>query len=166
MFVTFRLEGSLPQGRHFPIDCMSSGQAFVHMDRLLDAAGSGPTYLHDEAVALSVSEHIRAGDGERYDLHEWVIMPNHVHLLVTPWCQVSWLLQTLKGRSARDANMLLARSGAFWQGESYDRLVRDAEEFRRIGTYIALNPVRAGLAKEPELYRWSGRWAGLKAHAG
>ena len=74
----------------------------------------------------------------------------------------------MKGTSAKDANLLLNRSGPpFWQEESYDRLVRDAAEFRRIENYIVQNPVKAGLASSPEEYRWSSACAarGLKPAA-
>jgi hypothetical protein len=58
--------------------------------------------------------------------------------------------------TAKRANLLLQRSGeAFWQDESYDHLVRNGEEFRRIKRYIENNPVRALLARTPQDYRWS-----------
>jgi putative DNA methylase len=83
-------------------------------------------------------------------------MSNHVHLLITPHINVSKLLCSLKAATAKRANRLLARAGQpFWQDESYDRLVRDGEEFRRIRRYIEYNPVAAGLAIRPEEYSWS-----------
>jgi REP element-mobilizing transposase RayT len=66
-----------------------------------------------------------------YQAHAWVIMPNHVHLLVTPLVSGSKLLGSLTAATGRRANMLLKRTGhPFWQDESYDRLVRSGEEFR------------------------------------
>jgi REP element-mobilizing transposase RayT len=83
-------------------------------------------------------------------------MPNHVHLLLTPRVSVSKLLGSLKVATAKRANLLLQRSGQpFWQDESYDRLVRDGDEFRRIQRYIEGNPVTALLAARPEQYAWS-----------
>jgi putative transposase len=96
-------------------------------------------------------------------------MPNHVHLLITPRGDVPALLHRLKGSSARESNKLLARTGQpFWQSESYDRLVRDAEEFRRIENYILRNPVRAGLALTAEEYQWSSvsKMGGMNPAAG
>jgi len=91
-----------------------------------------------------------------YELHSWVIMPNHVHLLLTPQVSVSKLLGSLKAVTAKRANRLLQRSGQpFWQDESFDRLVRNGEEFRRIQRYIENNPVSACLSATPEEYRWS-----------
>jgi REP element-mobilizing transposase RayT len=83
-------------------------------------------------------------------------MPNHVHLLMTPHTNVSSLLRRLKGYSARQVNQLLRRTGQpFWENESYDRLVRNGEEFRRIENYILTNPVKAGLAGSVEGFPWS-----------
>jgi len=79
-----------------------------------------------------------------------------VHLLITPRIDVSKPMQSLKRFTAREANRMLGRTGqAFWQEESYDRLVRDETEFRRITRYIEMNPVNAGLAVSPEEFPWS-----------
>lgn len=84
-------------------------------------------------------------------------MPNHVHLPVTPLVEVSRLMHTLKRFTAHEANRLLGCQGQpFWQDESYDRLVRDNDEFHRIARYIRMNPVKAGLAAVPEDYAWFG----------
>jgi len=90
------------------------------------------------------------------DMHAWVIMANRVHLLFTPHSDVSELMRRLKGYSARQANQLLARtSQPFWQDESYDHLVRNGDEFRRIESYILTNPVKAGLAASVGECPWS-----------
>ena len=102
-----------------------------------------------------------------YELHAWVVMPNHAHLLVTPRVDVPLLLRRLKGVSARQANKLLGQTGQpFWEDESYDHLVRDANEFHRIENYIVQNPVRAGLAQSAREYPWCNVWVGLKPSAG
>ena len=86
-------------------------------------------------------------------------MPNHVHLLATAQAHVSKFMRRLKGYTARQANQLLSRTGqAFWQEESYDHLVRTPEEFRNIEAYILNNPVKAGLARSAEEYRWSSAY--------
>jgi len=157
LFVTFRLYDSLPANRAFPSANLTSGEAFVAMDRLLDQARSGPMFLRQPAIAQLVFESIQYGVAiGHYDLHAFAIMSNHVHLLITPHINVSKLLCSLKAATAKRANRLLARAGQpFWQDESYDRLVRDGEEFRRIRRYIEYNPVAAGLAIRPEEYSWS-----------
>jgi hypothetical protein len=122
IFFTFRLQDSLPPGRSFFNETMTSGRAFVCMDRLLDQARTGALYLKNPAVAECVADAILQGGKSSYLLHEWVVMPNHVHLLITPRAPISSFLQKLKGSTARTANHLLGRTGLpFWQRECYDR---------------------------------------------
>ena len=155
LFVTFRLYGSLPTGRKFPNECMTSGQAFLVMDRILDNPRFGPTYLQQPRIASILRGALQHGSLLDYDLHAWVIMPNHVHLLLTPHTPASTFLRRLKGYSARQANKVLGLTGqAFWQDESYDRIVRTGEEFHRIERYIVTNPVKAGLAQSIEEFPW------------
>ncbi len=127
------------------------------MDRLLDHARYGPTFLRQPAVAQQVQASLEYGvQLGHYHLHAWVIMPNHVHLLFTGQVSVSKLLGSLKAASAKRANLLIGRTGQpFWQDESYDHLVRNGEEFRRIQRYIENNPVTACLVAHPEEYAWS-----------
>ena len=159
-FVTFRLDGSLPTNRRFTDPNLASGQAFVAIDHLLDEARSGPTFLCQRAIAELVEASILYGkQSKHYDLHAWVIMPNHVHALLTPHIEVSQLLCSLKSVTAKRANLLLQRTGQpFWQDESYDHLVRNGDDFRRITKYIEYNPVAACLARTPEEYRWSSKF--------
>ena len=91
-----------------------------------------------------------------YDLHAFVIMSNHVHVLLDALIHPSHIMRSLKGFTAREANLALGLTGqAFWQKESYDHWVRDDHEFERIRAYIENNPVKAGIAKAPEDYPWS-----------
>jgi REP element-mobilizing transposase RayT len=135
------------------------------MDRYLDEARHDPTWLKRDEVARVVVEAIRFGaeTQNHYDLHAYVVMANHVHVLVQPHVPVSKLLHSVKGFSAREANKLLSRSGAFWQSESYDHWIRDDREFEKIRQYIENNPVRAGLVAKPDDYRWSSANAGTTA---
>jgi putative transposase len=155
-FVTWHLHGSLPRERYPPPGKMNSGTAFVWMDQYLDAAGNGPRWLGNEEIAKIVEEALLHQDCE---LHAYVIMPNHVHVLLMPKIELPKLMQYIKSRSAREANKILGVSGKpFWQQESYDHMVRNPEEFRNIKRYIENNPVKAGLAATPETYRWSSAW--------
>jgi putative DNA methylase len=157
VFVTFCLCDSLPVNRWFPSANLTSGEAFVAMDRLLDQARSGNRFLARPEVAQLVEESIQRGAAaRRYNLHAWVIMPNHVHLLLTPLMASTTAAGWMKGASSRQANLLLQRTGrAFWQDESYDHVVRNGDEFRRIQRYIENNPVKAGLCTNPEEFIWS-----------
>jgi putative DNA methylase len=158
MFVTFSLRGALPKERVFPPGVVSSGKAFVAMDRLMDHARTGPLWMKVPEIAELVAGAILDGEGRfrRYELHAYVVMANHVHLLVTPNVPATKWLGPLKGYTAHEANRILARTGqAFWQEESYDHLVRSAEEFQCIRRYIENNPVTAGRVTTPEEYHWS-----------
>jgi len=91
-----------------------------------------------------------------YELHAFVVMPNHVHVLVTPRVALPTLTKSLKGITAKRGNTLLGFTGGpFWQAKSYDHLVREEREFEKIKRYIEWNPVRAGLVVEASAYRWS-----------
>jgi len=105
--------------------------------------------------------HCRHEHGKRLALHAAAVMPEHVHLLLTPLREEDgWsyalpsILKSLKGVSARSVNRLLGRSGPVWQEESFDHVLRSAESFEDKVEYIRQNPVRRGLAKRPEDYRW------------
>jgi putative transposase len=158
VFLTWRLNGSLPPNRAFPDAPLNSGEAFAAMDRLLDEARTGPVYLRQAALADMVVDVVRhnADVLKRYDLHAYVVMPNHVHMLISPHIPLPLLTKALKGFTAKLANQMLHLTGTpFWQQESYDHLVRDQKEFDRIRRYIEENPVRAGLVHEAGEYRWS-----------
>jgi len=159
LFVTFRLFGSLPANRVFPPQRVAtSGQAFRAMDRLLDSGRIGPLYLQRPEIAAIVESALRQGQVrfQRYELHSFVIMPNHVHMLITPNVVATRWLGPLKGFSSHQANRVLGTPGrAFWQDESYDHLVRSDTEFERIRICIEQNPVAAGLAAAAGEFRWS-----------
>ncbi|HTS65990.1 MAG TPA: hypothetical protein VMH28_28405 [Candidatus Acidoferrales bacterium] len=112
------------------------------MGRLLDRSASGPVHLRRKEIAELVIQALQDGQHkfQRYQLHSFVVMPNHVHLLVTPKVMASrWL-----------ANEFLASHGqAFWQDESYDHRVRSPAEFDRIRVERSKPPerrLRPGLA--------------------
>jgi putative transposase len=113
LFVTWRLHGSLPANRVFP-EAVTSGRAFLAIDRLLDSGRTGPLHLSRPDVANMVVEaiHFRERGLAHYRLHAWVVMANHVHLLITPQVQVSKLMQSLKRFTAREGNRILRVTGS------------------------------------------------------
>jgi putative transposase len=129
----------------------------VWIDQYLDTVQHGPLYLRQPEIARLVVGSIHKGaELAHYELHAFVVMANHVHLLVDPKISSSHLLKSLKGATAREANRILGRTGQpFWQKESYDHWVRDQTEFERIRAYIENNPVKAGLVEAAEQYPWS-----------
>ncbi|MCW5979050.1 MAG: transposase [Bryobacteraceae bacterium] len=139
------------------------------MDRCLDLARSGPVFLRRPEIAGLVVESLFQGvELGHYELGSFVVMANHVHVLLLPLVSPSLLLKSLKGSTAREANRRLGRTGEpFWQRESYDHWVRDEPEWSRISAYIESNPVKAGLVNCAEDYGWSSaneRWKTGRSH--
>jgi putative transposase len=169
VFVTWRLWGSLPRERVFLPEDLSSGEAFVAWDRLLDRTRSGPLYLAQPEVAGIIVQSLQSVVANTFCLlHAFVVMPNHVHVLWTPHIALSDLVRRVKGSTACQSNKCLGRTGEqFWQQEYFDRTVRNDEEFARIRRYIEWNPVKAGIVAHPKEFPWSSAGkAGLKARAG
>jgi REP-associated tyrosine transposase len=115
-----------------------------------------PPAARDLVLTHTLHEH-----GKRIELFALVVMPDHVHTLLRAlpdsegWpVPLSVILQSLKGSSAHSINRLLKRSGAVWQDESFDHALRSNEKFEAALDYIRQNPVRRGLVKTPEEYRW------------
>jgi len=158
LFVTFRLHGSLPANRVFPPAKITNGKAFVAMDRILDSARTGPLWLQKPEIAEMVVQALHDGEHRfhRYNLHAFVVMANHVHLLITPRVTAQHWLGPLKGFTGHQAIHMLSLCGTpFWQDESFDHLVRNDAEFARIHRYIENNPVKAGLVTSAEDFQWS-----------
>ncbi len=92
-------------------------------------------------------------------------MPNHIHAIVRPinnWT-LSAITQSWKIKIARAANQILGKTGQrFWQPESFDRVIRDDDEMRRVRRYIRRNPVKAGLCAKEKDWKWSSAWTGWK----
>jgi len=135
---------------------------FGKWDEALDTSQQGPRWLADHRIAELVAESLHYRDGRVYTLHAFCIMPNHVHLVCTPleksdgtYHSLTAILHSLKRYTAREANRILGRGGAFWQAESYDHVVRDEREFRRIIAYVLNNPVKAGLVSTWEEWPWN-----------
>ena len=118
----------------------------ARIEEWLDA-GYGSAVLARPEAGEIVAQALQHFDGERYALRSWVVMPNHVHVLVTPNVghKLGDILHSWKRFTAQEINRLLGSSGQLWQRESYDHIVRDAEALARIADYIEGNPGKAGL---------------------
>lgn len=180
-FITFRLADSLPRNvlleferqhaealRNLPAEQAAEVNRDLRrkIERYLDQ-GAGECHLRRPEIADMVAEALRHFDGEEYQLESWVVMPNHVHLVLWPMPNVtlSEILKSRKRHTARQANLLLGTTGqTFWQPESYDHWIRNDEEKARILNYIRMNPVKAGLCANPEDWKWSSAWAGYKSN--
>jgi REP element-mobilizing transposase RayT len=192
-FVTFRLQSSIPASivralqaeRDEAIDALRCRQTPVtpeewdeleslfadRLDARLDV-GVGECLLRFPGVAEGVIRALRHFDGERYCLHAWCVMPNHVHVVFSiraAWgaglmggasssnaSPLSVVLQSWKSFTSKEANALLGRSGTFWQKEYYDRVIRTERELIRCVEYTARNPVKAGLCGDWQAWPWAG----------
>src|SRR5712691_3371164 len=103
LFLTWHLHTSLPASVLPPPRSLASGQAFVWLDRQLDTLRRGPRYLHRPDIAQIVVNSIHKGvELEHYELGAYVVMPNHLHLLIRPSIAPERLMKSLKGASARE----------------------------------------------------------------
>jgi putative transposase len=124
-------------------------EQFTRMEQHLDR-GHGSCVLREAENRRIVEETLRYFEGIRCRMAAYVVMPNHVHALCQPlegW-DLEDLLGSWKKHSALAINRRLGRCGALWQRESYDRIVRDADHFRRVVRYLIRNPVRANLSQD------------------
>lgn len=111
-------------------------------------AGSGSCVLKEEKIARIVANALLYFNHQRYILDEWVIMPNHVHVLVKPLDnhQLSDILHSWTSFTADEINKQLGRKGQLWMHESYDHIVRNERAFEAIRKHIRENPLKAKLS--------------------
>ncbi|MCY3966720.1 MAG: transposase [Acidobacteria bacterium] len=131
----------------------------ANLDRLIgrfEDAGHGACHLRHPRIAGLVQDTLLYGDGDRYRLIDWCIMPNHVHGLIEPHrASLRRIVQTWKSVSARRANLILGRKGRFWMEDYYDRYIRDRRHYEAVRRYIWNNPVTAGLCRRADQWPWS-----------
>lgn len=111
--------------------------------------GYGSCLLRDSSIATIVANALRFFDDQRYHLDAFVVMPNHVHVLVQPLTgfHLSEIVHSWKSYTARQINKLFGRSGTVWMQESFDRIIRDWDAFVRCRAYITKNPEKARLRR-------------------
>jgi REP element-mobilizing transposase RayT len=162
-FVTFRLADSMPQEKltlwieerkawhrahpepHDEIDRREYFRLFpARFQEWLDA-GHGECILARNEIRLLVENALRRFADLRYDLDEFSVMPNHVHVLVRPHANhdLSKITHSWKSYTSHRINEMLKRSGTIWQRESFDHIVRSAEQLAKIRRYIRENPAGA-----------------------
>ena len=97
----------------------------------------------------------------KFLLHEFVVMPNHFRLLITPTLTLERAMQVIKGGFSYRARKELGFAGEIWQPSYYDRRVRAAEDYVNFRYYIRQNPVKRGLEQTPEEYCYSSAHPGF-----
>ena len=166
-FVTIHLADSLPkkvlQGWQEELKSLKFEQERIilqkRIERYLDQ-GFGSAFLKDHRIATLVQNSLLKFDGIRYRLFAWVVMPNHVHTLLTRFeaNKLEGIFHSLKSYTAHEANKILGREGQFWIEEYFDRYIRDPRHFRKTVEYIENNPVKARLCEKPSDWPYSSAW--------
>ena len=104
-------------------------------------------------LMMDVLEHYR--EQKKYELHEFVIMPDHLHLLITPSADISLerAVQLIKGGFSYRLGK--TKRGLIWRESFTNHRIRDEQDYARHSEYIRMNPVRARLSPTPEAYPYS-----------
>ena len=159
-FVTFRLADSMPQEKlkrwaeerkewlknhpepHNPETIREYYRLFPdRLEQWLDA-GYGECLMAKPEVKIVVEKALRHFDGHRYRMDQFIVMPNHVHVLITPLEDnaLSGIIHSWKSYTAHEINKLLGRQGGVWQKESFDHIIRSPAQLERVREYIKNNP--------------------------
>jgi REP element-mobilizing transposase RayT len=129
------------------------------IETLLDA-GRGSCILRDSRVAAIVVENWHHHAGSRYDLGAWVVMPNHVHVLIRVHAgqPLDCIVHSWKSYTAKQIAKEKAVATPIWQPDYWDRFIRDERHWLSAKSYIEQNPVAAGLAARSEDWPWSSAY--------
>ena len=164
-FITFRLADSIPQEKLTQWEAERKQWLATHPQPWGETAvaeysklfserrqqwldnGYGRCLLKLPDVAEIVRSALLHFDGQRYLLDEFVLMPNHVHIIVKllPGHDMSSVLHSWKSFTAKEINKAIEGTGTIWQDESYDHIVRSYSQLEFYRKYIRENPAKAGL---------------------
>lgn len=160
-FITFRLADSMPREvldrwrNEATADSLFRRRVETYLD-----SGYGHCWLRDERIAQMVQDALLFHAGKKYDLLSWVIMPNHGHVALRTYKNVHLpdVLHSIKSFTAQQANRILGCKGQFWQHESFDRYIRNHRHYVAVVRYIEQNPVKAGLCRRAEEWRFGSAY--------
>ncbi len=177
-FVTYRLYGSIPisviqqiqlqqdqtlkkllKDNQFTTanQYIQQKKTFAQYDSFLDHNLNEPYWLQQTEIAQLVYDSLLHLSTTEIELYCFTVMSNHVHALFSinnNDTDLYKIMQSHKSFTAKKANIILLREGAFWEPESYDHIVR-AGEFDKIVNYILQNAVKAGFAKKWQDWKWT-----------
>jgi putative transposase len=128
----------------------------------------GRALLQSERVAnLFLTTLFAYRDDKKFQVHEFVVMPNHIHVLITPGegITIERAMQFIKGGFSHKVKKELGIASEIWQRGYVDHRVRDASDYAQHKEYIRANPVRAHLANTPEEYRYCSAFPGFTLDA-
>ena len=157
-FVTFRLNDSLPVSKLIELketkeqwlkshpkpwsaeDIIEYEDKLEIIDQWLDK-GYGECLLKYEPILNIVEDSLNFNDGKKYELYDYIIMPNHVHMIILPSYgnSLGEIIKDIKSFSSHKINKLLSRKGKIWQRESFDRILRDQADYEEKSEYIKNN---------------------------
>lgn len=125
----------------------AAARAAAQDGHALGDGGLGSCVLRAPELASIVQVALRHFDGERYDLGPWVIMPNHVHVVIRPFPDqpLAKILHSWKSFTSKQINARIGGSGRLWAREYFDQFLRDPGHLDAVARYIHENPVAAGL---------------------
>lgn len=166
-FVTYRLADSIPQStirawreeldiwreQHpEPWDDATLAEYdrfFTRKEEWLDA-GYGACLIAGREIRALVEENLRHFDGDRYILDEFVLMPNHVHVIVKPLgdYKLSHILHSWKSYTSKQIIKQTGAPAPIWMNESFDHIVRSWEQLQHFRTYIRNNPKTGNLKSD------------------
>lgn len=129
--------------RHLPHWRMKGALYFVTFRAI-----SGELSFEEQILVM---EHIKNGDDKYYKLMATMVMPDHVHILLSPIGNISLsrIMKGIKGVSAKKLNIKRGESGSIWQNEFFDRIIRDENELYEKINYMLFNPVTKKLTENP-----------------
>ena len=166
-FVTFTLWDSVPhvvlRKWHDELAMLEKMKREIEWKRRIEIyidCGEGHAWFKNPILADLVQNALMYFHGQRYLLHAWVIMPNHVHAMFTllQGFSLESILHSWKSFTANEANKILGKQGEFWYPESFDRYIRDSEHYNRVKKYIEDNPPKAKLCLHPTTWRWNSAY--------
>lgn len=157
-YITFRLADSLPQSKIAEFadsladwyqshpqpwtdaDLAEYEKLQTECQKWLDAGYGSCVLRHPNCIGIIV-EALRHFDGVRYELYDYVVMPNHIHFIILPYEEYSLpgIIHSLKSFTSNAINRLLNRRGALWQKEYFDRLIRSPKDYEETAAYILQN---------------------------
>lgn len=172
--ITYRLADSLPLAKlkslEIDLASLAENQREAERRKRIEAwldSGMGCCALAHPEVARYVQDSWLHFHGDRYLLHAWCVMPNHVHVLIQPREDLATIVQGWKSFTSRwilrqneSLSLRIPEPNRLWMREYWDRFMRDENHYRKTVAYIHQNPVRAGLCATPEEWPWSSAYLG------
>jgi REP element-mobilizing transposase RayT len=160
--VTFRLDDSVPARLQRAYAAVQAGvrsaaqldrarqRVFDHAEKYL-GKGRGSCRLGDPRAGRIVEDSLLFGEGREYELLAWVVMPNHVHVVVKPHDGTTLERMTRRWKSwcAHELHRVFGTRGRVWEPEVFDRRIRDPIHEGYAIRYVEMNPVNAGLCRNP-----------------